>query len=167
MKIIVKIAVANLVLAVLLIVDIPILPVELVPEAEAVFGVRRRTARRTAVVAYSAGAATASATSAAAASSQQQAAAAQQQAAAAQQQAAAAQEQATQAQQQAATVQQQAAVAGAATSAVPVGTVVEMLPEGCKAVTVDNIKYQDCGGSFYRTAFQGNSLVYVVVENPL
>jgi hypothetical protein len=33
------------------IADIPILPVELVAEAEAVFGVRRRTARRTAVVA--------------------------------------------------------------------------------------------------------------------
>lgn len=167
MKTMVKIAIANLVLAVLLVVDIPLLPVEMVSEAEAVLGVRRRTARRTAVVAYSAGAATASAASAAAASSQQQAAAAQQQAAAAQQQAAAAQEQATQAQQQAAAVQQQAAVAGAAASAVPIGTVVDMLPQGCKAVTVDNTKFQDCGGSFYKAAFQGNSLVYVVVENPL
>jgi hypothetical protein len=152
MKTIVKIATISIVLAFMFIADIPLLPVNLVPEAHAILGVRRRTA----VVAYSAGAASASA---AAASSQQQAAAAQQQAAAAEQEAAAAQQQAAAAQQQAA--------AAKASSGVPVGTVVQSLPAGCTAVTVSGVQYQDCGGSFYKAAFQGNNLVYVVVEKPI
>ena len=138
MKIILRISTTLSVLVVMLIIDIPILPVELVPEAQGILGVRRRTARRTAVVVSSADAA-------AVATSQQQAAAAQQQAAVAQQQAASAQE----------------------AGGVPVGTVVQALPAGCKAVTVGNTQYQDCGGSFYKTAFQSNNLVYVVVQNPL
>jgi nucleoid-associated protein YgaU len=137
MKTILRISTTLSVLVVMLIIDIPILPVELVPEAQAILGVRRRTARRTAVVVSSADAA-------AVATSQQQAAA----------------------QQQAAVAQQQAAAAQAA-GGVPVGTVVQALPAGCKAVTVGNTQYQDCGGSFYKTAFQGNNLVYVVVQNPL
>lgn len=141
MKTITKIAATTIVLLLMLIADIPLLPVELVPEAQAILGVRRRTARRTAVVAYSAGAATASAATAA---SQQQAATAQQQAAVAQQQA-----------------------APHAVSGVPVGTVVQALPAECTAVTVGGSQYQDCNGTFYRAAFQGNNLVYVVVENPL
>jgi len=148
MKTILKISSALSFLVLMLIVDIPILPVELVPEAQAVLGVRRRTARRTAVVV---GSTTAAASAGAVAASQQEAAAAQQQATAAQQQAAAA--------------QQQAAVQ--ASSGVPVGSVVQSLPAGCKPVTVGSTQYQDCGGSFYKTAFQGNNLVYVVVENPL
>lgn len=135
MKTIVKIASTAMVLLLMLIADIPLLPVELVPEAQAIFGVRRRVARRTAVVAYSAGAASAYTADAA---YQQQAAAPQQQAAAA-----------------------------PATSGVPVGTVVQALPGGCKTVTVDNSEYHDCGGSFYKVAFQGNNLVYAVVQNPL
>ena len=118
-------------------IDIPLLSFNLVPEAEAVLGVRRRTRRRTAVVAYSAGAATATAASGAAAAAQQQAAPPPQQA------------------------------PPQAVSAVPVGTIVETLPATCTPVTVGNVQYQECGGSFYRTAFQGNSLVYVVVERPL
>jgi len=54
-----------------------------------------------------------------------------------------------------------------ASGGVPVGTVVQSLPGGCKSVTVGNTEYQDCGGSFYKTAFQGNNLVYVVVQNPM
>jgi hypothetical protein len=145
MKTIVKITLISTVLALMFIADIPLLPVNLVPEAHAILGVRRRTA----VVAYSAGAASASA---AAASSQQQAAAAQQQAAAAEQEAAAAQQQAAAAQ---------------ASGGVPVGTVVQALPSGCKPVTVSGTEYQACGGSFYKAAFQGNNLVYVVVEKPI
>jgi len=145
MKTIVKIATISIVLALMFIADIPLLPVNLVPEAHAILGVRRRTA----VVAYSAGAASASA---AAASSQQQAAAAEQEAAAAQQQAAGAQQQ---------------AAAAKAPSGVPVGTVVQSLPAGCTSVTVSGVQYQDCGGSFYKAAFQGNNLVYVVVEKPI
>lgn len=152
MKTIMNIAAITIVLLLMLIADIPVLPVELVPEAHAVLGVRRRTARRTAVVAYSAGAATASAANAAAASSQQQAAAAQQQAAAANQEA---------------TVAKQQLAATQSVSGVPVGTIVQALPEGCTAVTVGNTQYQECGGTFYKAAFQGNNLVYVAVERPL
>ena len=69
-------------------------------------------------------------------------------------------------QQQAAPAPQQAATTQSA-SGVPVGTVASALPAGCKAVTVSDTQYQDCGGSFYKTAFQGNNLVYVVVESPI
>lgn len=133
-------------------VDVPILPVELVPEAQAIFGVRRRTA----VVAYSAGK---SSGAAAASASQQQAAAAEQEAAAAKQQAAVAQQQAAMAQQQ--TAQQPA-------SGTPLGTVMETLPaEGCVPITVGDTKYQKCDATFFRAAFMGNKLVYVAVESPL
>ncbi len=115
-------------------------------------GVARRTTRR--VVATEATVATT-----AAASSQQQQATAQQQAATAQQQAATAQQQQAIAQQQAAVAQQQA-------SPVPVGTVIPKLPGGCTSITVQGVNYSDCGGAFYKAAFQGNNLVYVVVEKP-
>lgn len=106
-----------------------------------VAGVARRTTRR--VVAADA-----------AATSQQQAATAQQQQATAQQQAATAQ-------QQAATAQQQAAAARPA-GAPPVGAVVNALPAGCKPETRNGVEMQNCGGVYYRAAFQGNNLVYVV-----
>lgn len=140
MKTILKIAGTTIVLLLMLITDISFLSVELVPEAQAIFGVRRRTA----VIAYSAGKSSASA-SAAAASQQQQAATTQQQTAAAQQQ----------------------ATTSTAASGVPIGTVVDALPGGCQAVTVANNQYQDCSGSFYKAAFQGNKLIYVVVGSPL
>jgi hypothetical protein len=102
-------------------------------------------ARRTTVRAASANAAT----------SQQQAATAQQQAATAQQQAATAQ-------QQAASAQQQQAAAARPAGAPAVGTVVNALPAGCKPETKSGVAYQNCGGVHYRSAFQGNNLVYVV-----
>ena len=141
MNTILKITVIGISLVLLLIADLSFMSVPLVPEADAIFGVRRRTA----VIAYSAGAATATAANQASASSQQQAATAPQQAAPA--------------------PSPQAPPASA--SAVPVGTIVETLPEKCIPVTIGNVQYQDCGGSFYRTAFQGNNLVYVVVDKPL
>lgn len=109
-----------------------------------VAGVARRTTRRV-VVAES---------TAVAATTQQQAATAQQQQATAQQQAATAQ-------QQAATAQQQAAAARPA-GAPAVGTVVNALPAGCKPEARNGVEYQNCGGVYYRAAFQGNNLVYVV-----
>jgi hypothetical protein len=115
------------------IVGAPLTPVS-------VAGVARRTTVRAAT--------------AATATSQQQAATAQQQQATAQQQ------QAT-AQQQAATAQQQAAAARPA-GAPAVGTVVNALPAGCKPETKSGVEYQNCGGVLYRSAFQGNNLVYVV-----
>jgi len=50
---------------------------------------------------------------------------------------------------------------------VPLGTVVQALPAGCTSVAVGGVNYSDCGGVFYKTAFQGNNLVYVVVDNPV
>jgi hypothetical protein len=71
-----------------------------------------------------------------------------------------AQQQAATAQQQQATAQQQAAAARPA-GAPPVGTVVSTLPAGCKPETNNGVEYQNCGGVYYRSAFQGNNLVYV------
>jgi hypothetical protein len=106
-------------------------------------------ARRTTVRAASATAASTAATS-------------QQQAAIAQQQQATAQQQAATAQQQAATAQQQQAAAARPAGAPAVGTVVNALPAGCKPETKSGVEYQNCGGVYYRSAFQGNNLVYVV-----
>ena len=85
----------------------------------------------------------------------------QQQAATAQQQQATAQQQAATAQQQQATAQQQAAAARPP-GAPAVGAVVSTLPAGCRTETKGGVEYQNCGGVYYRSAFQGNNLVYVV-----
>jgi hypothetical protein len=50
---------------------------------------------------------------------------------------------------------------------VPIGTVVHVLPASCTSVVVGGVDYSDCAGAFYKAAFQGNNLVYVVVQNPL
>jgi hypothetical protein len=130
-------------LVVMLMADVPLLPVHLVPEAEAILGVRRRSV----VVGYAVGSATASA-------------------AAQSQQSAAAQQQAATAQQQAATAQQQAAAAAAAGKPLPLGTVVAALPPGCTSTPVGGVEYYSCGANFYRAAFQGNNLVYVTTAQP-
>ncbi|MGZ6219989.1 MAG: hypothetical protein ACXWMV_08325 [Syntrophales bacterium] len=57
--------------------------------------------------------------------------------------------------------------AAPAPSGVPIGTVVQALPAGCKSVVVGGVSYSDCAGAFYKAAFQGNNLVYVVVPSPL
>jgi len=116
-------------------------------------GVARRTTRRVVVA------------SSASASAQQQQTAQQQQQTAQQQQQTAQQQQAV-AQQQAAVAQQQAAAVpppapGAATA---VGTVVAALPPGCVSAPISGVQYYDCAGVFYKPAFQGNNLVYVVAK---
>lgn len=139
MKKLVKIFCVSAGLALLLLIEMT--PLGLVPDAEAVAGVRRRTARRTAVVVGS--------TSAAAVSS------ANAQAAAAQQQAATADAQATAAQQQAAAAQQQAA-APAPTA------MVASLPDGCVSA---GAVFQ-CGNVYYKPYMSGNQVVYGVVPGP-
>jgi hypothetical protein len=62
MKTTFKIAILATSLVLMLIADVPLLPEKLVPEAEAIMGVRRRTRRRTAVVVGSAAAAQTAAT---------------------------------------------------------------------------------------------------------
>jgi hypothetical protein len=151
-------------LVLMLMADVPLLPVHLVPEAEAILGVRRRSV----VVGYAAGSATASAAaqSQQSAAAQQQAAIAQQKAATAQQQSATAQQQAATAQQQSATAQQQAAAAAAGGKPLPLGTVVATLPPRCTPTAVGGVEYYHCGADFYRAAFQGNTLVYVTTAQP-
>jgi len=117
--------------------EMPAPYVQLVPEAHAIFGVRRRAF----VVGASVGAASASS-----AAASEQAAAAQQQAMAAQQQAAA------------------APPPRASGQPLPVGTVVHALPGGCTSTPVGGVEYYYCGGNFYRAMFQGNSLVYVTAQ---
>jgi len=142
MKTIVKIAVLAISLVLMLIADIPLLPVQLVPEADAILGVRRRAFRRGVVVGE-----TAAATEAAAAS-QQQAAAAHQQTPAAPPPAAA----------------PATPPPAAAGKPLPVGTVVSALPAGCTSTPVGGVDYYYCGGNFYRAVFQGNQLVYVTAK---
>src|SRR3990170_3520562 len=53
-----------------------------------------------------------------------------------------------------------------ATTAVPIGTVVPALPAGCSSVTVQGANYFNCAGVYYMPSFQGNNLIYVVVDKP-
>ncbi len=98
-----------------------------------VAGVARRTTRRTVVVAS-----TAAATTAAASTSASQAPAAQPAPA------------------------QPPPPAQTQAGAPPIGTMVSALPPGCVSSPKGGIEYYDCGGVYYRPAFQGNNLVYVV-----
>lgn len=133
----------------------------MVPEANAIFGVRRRTAVVTAAVVETDDAAKM-------AQSQQQAAAAEQQTIAAQQQTIAAQQQAAAAKPQPAAAPAAAPPAtpppAAAGKPLPMGTVVSTLPPGCVATPVGGVEYYYGGGNFYRAVFQGNSLVYVTAQ---
>ncbi len=145
--------------------DISIEPTRVVPiqltqaTAEAqVGGRRRRTRRRTAVIVGTS------------VHAKDQQAAAQQQAAAADSQAAAADQRADAAEQQAAAAQQQPAAPPtppeAAGEPLPVGTVVSKLPDGCTSKPVGGVQYYNCGGNYYRSAFQENTLVYVTTAPP-
>ncbi|PQP34469.1 hypothetical protein C6A37_07625, partial [Desulfobacteraceae bacterium SEEP-SAG9] len=123
MKNILKIAVLSTALASMLIVDLPFRQLQLVPEADAILGVRRRAFRRGVIIGESAAASTS------AAASQQHAAAAQQQAAAA------------------APPPPPPASTG---KPLPIGTVVPNLPAGATATTVGDVEYYHSGGNYYR-----------------
>ena len=160
----------------------------MVQDAYAIYGTRRRTARRTAVIVHHADSEANEAAQQQAAASQQQAAAAQQDAAAAQQQTAAAQQQAAQAEQEAAAAKAEAAAAQqradaaqheaeiakqqaaaaqaphAAPALLPMGTVATALPAGCTKQVVGDVEYYNDGTNFYRAAFQGSQLIYVTTK---
>ncbi len=51
-------------------------------------------------------------------------------------------------------------------TAVPVGTIIPTLPDGCKSVVISGATYFNCADVHYKPAFQGSALVYVVVEKP-
>jgi hypothetical protein len=139
MKTIIKTAilVAGLVLMLMLDFDVPPgapLQIQMVPQAHAIFGVRRRALRRGVVIGESA----------AAASEQQH-----QQAAPAPAPPAAA---------------PAPPPPTATGKPLPLGTVVHALPSGCTSTPVGGVEYYYCGGNFYRAVFQGNSLVYVTSQ---
>ena len=149
MKIIRRFAILASVAVVMLVLDV-VPPPKWIPfdlqlmstDAHAVLGRQRRTRRRGAAVGYEAGKASASAE----------------------------QEQAT-TEQQAATEQPQAAPsapapapASAPSGALPEGTVVKTLPEGCAKQDVNGVEYQFDGTNYYRAAFQGSELVYVTTH---
>lgn len=111
-----------------------------VAEAEAILGVRRRTRRRTAVVAYSAGVASGEAVATEAAASEAPPP--------------------PPAPAQPAPAPAPAQPAGAP----PLGSIVTALPDGCTTQAISGIQYNNCNGVYYRVAFQGNNLVYVVSQ---
>jgi hypothetical protein len=53
----------------------------------------------------------------------------------------------------------------ASAGSVPVGTVIQALPPGCAATSINGVEYYNCApGVYYRAAFQGNNLVYVSTQ---
>ena len=149
MKTLLKISVVTIVLGFMMLADLPFL--QLVPEADAIFGVRRRAV----LVGYMAG-------QSAAHSDDQSQSNAQQQSATAQQQSATAQQESATAQQQAASATPPPPAGGG--KPLPLGTVVSALPPGCVSTPVDGKEYYYGGGNFYRAMFQGNQLVYVTAK---
>ena len=138
MKTVLRISALGTGLLVMLFLDVA--PLQLVPDAYAIAGVRRRTARRTAVVVGSANAA-------ASASAQQQAAPPPAETAP-----------------PPAPAPAPAPAAAPPSGALPLGTVVTALPAGCAATTIGGIQYQKCGVDYYKAAFQGSQLVYVTTQ---
>ena len=63
--------------------------------------------------------------------------------------------------QQQATTAKQLEAAARPPGAPAAGAVVNALPAGCAPETKGGVEYQKCGGVYYRSAFQGNNLVYV------
>ena len=46
----------------------------------------------------------------------------------------------------------------------PIGSIVTTLPAGCVTTTKGGVQYFNCNNVFYRAAFQGSNLVYVVAQ---
>ena len=142
MKTTLKFTLAAIALVLMLIADVPVLFEQLVPEAHAIFGVRRRAARRGVIVGYSMGEAAATSAAANQAAAQKQA----------------------DTQKQAAAPAPASPPPAATGKPLPLGTVVSALPAGCTSTPVGGEEYYYCGGNFYRAVFQGNQLVYVTAQ---
>jgi hypothetical protein len=150
-----KLAVLAPVAVLLFMADVPPEPsrvplgIKLISDAHAIFGVRRRTRRRSLAFGYMAGseaAHAADASSASASSASQQPA----------------QSAAAPPPKPAATVPppKPAATGGA----LALGTVVSALPAGCAQTAAGGVEYYHCGANYYRAVFQGNNLVYVTAK---
>jgi len=136
MKTLLTTAIIGICLALLAIVGVPTesplsqISMQLIPEAHAVFGVRRRAVRRGVIIGSSMAAGSAAAATAAPAPAPTPAPAA------------------------------TAQPAGAP----PIGSIVSTIPAGCVTSPKGGVEYYNCDGVYYRTAFQGNNLVYVVTQ---
>lgn len=51
-------------------------------------------------------------------------------------------------------------------TALPIGTVVTVLPAGCVTLDINNVKYYQSGSNYYMAAYQGNTMVYVTTKLP-
>ena len=51
-------------------------------------------------------------------------------------------------------------------TALPIGTVVTVLPAGCVTLDINNVKYYQSGSNYYMAAYQGNTMVYVTSNPP-
>jgi len=111
---------------------------QLVSEAHAIFGVRRRAVRRGVVIGSSM-AATGAAAGATANYQPQEAPAT--------------------VPAQPAPVQQQSA-----SGLLPMGRIVTTLPKECTVMQAGGVEYHHCGVNYYRATFQGNNLVYVTTQ---
>jgi hypothetical protein len=118
------------------IVSLFVLELQIVPEANAIFGTRRRTAMMTAAVVSSQDASKDSQSK----------------------------QQASTSQSQAATPAATTTPPAPSTGALPLGTVVNALPSGCTSKPVDGVEYYHCGSNYYRAAFQGSSVVYITAQ---
>ena len=47
-----------------------------------------------------------------------------------------------------------------------VGSSITVLPTGCTILPYGGVNYHSCGGIYYRPAFQGNVVIYQVVNAP-
>lgn len=59
-----------------------------------------------------------------------------------------------------------AAVVGATTAVTVGATVAALPPTGCTVVVTAGVTYQNCSGVYYRPAYQGTNVVYVVSSPP-
>jgi hypothetical protein len=148
MKTLIKTAIVSIGLVLLATVDVTVvegptgsaIDLQFMSEAEAVMGRQRRTRRRGLAVGFAAGSASGAAVASAATATAAPAPA-----------------------------PAPAPVAAPAPAAQPagapaIGTIVNTLPAGCVTTTKGGVQYFNCNNVFYRAAFQGSNLVYVVTQ---
>jgi hypothetical protein len=156
-----KLAIPAAVAVLLFMANIPpepsrhLLGIQLIGDAKAIFGVRRRTRRRSLFFGYEAGRAAAEAQQ----SDSSQKSTSSEQNSTSQQSGTS--QKTTEPKHAATATQPHSAKTG---KPLPLGTVVPSLPSGCSPTTSGDIEYYHCGSDYYRAVFQGNNLVYVTAK---
>jgi hypothetical protein len=144
------------------------LGIQLISEAEAIFGVRRRTRRRALFFGYEAGRAAAmdsqqgggsQSSSGSQSNSGSQSSTASQTSTTSQKSEAS--QKTTESKHTAAASTSQPAKTS---KPLPLGEIVHALPSGCSPTSSGGIEYYHCGPDYYRAVFQGSSLIYVTTK---